>query len=214
MSMRKGRILAVLCCVLLALLWVPPAYAAESAALQLEIDLDITGDAPASAESFTFVLEAVGDAPMPENHRVTITGTGIGSFSSITYTDPETYHYTVRQEAGQAEGYVYDGTVYDLTVQVTTSDTGALKTAVWASARGSTQKTDQILFTNQYRGPEPQNPEPQNPGPQNPGQTPQTGDTSNMALWSVLCLAGLLGLIALITYHVKVERPKKEQEKP
>lgn len=196
--MKKGPILTVLFSFLLAFLCVSPTYAAELASIQLEIQLDISGELPSSAESFTFVLEAAGDAPMPEANTISITGAGSGRFSSIIYTKPETYHYTVRQIKGDMEGYVYDDTVYDLTVQVTTSDTGALNSVCWVYEQGNNRKTDQILFNNQYL-----------PKPDDTGETPQTGDTSNVGFWIALCSTSLLGLIAVISIHIKTEKIKK-----
>lgn len=191
--MRKRPILAVLFSFLLTFLCAVPTYAAELASIQLEIQLDISGELPSSAESFTFVLETADDAPMPEVNTISITGAGSSRFSSITYTKPETYHYTVRQIAGDAEGYTYDDTVYDLTVQVTTSDTGALKAVCWAYEQGNSQKTDQILFTNQYLPPK----------PDDTGESPQTGDGSHVGFWGALCSTGLLGLIAAASLHAK-----------
>lgn len=189
--MRKRSILAVLFSFLLTFLCVVPVYAAERASIQLEIQLDISGELPSSAESFTFVLEAAGDAPMPESNTISITGEGSGRFSSIIYTKPETYHYTVRQIAGDTEGYTYDDTVYDLTVQVTTSDTGTLKAVCWAYEQGNSLKTDRILFENQYSLPQ----------SGDSGETPQSGDASNIRFWSVICIASLAGLIAVVSIH-------------
>lgn len=200
--MRKRPILAVLFSFLLTFLCVVPAYAAELASIQLEIQLDISGELPSSAESFTFVLEAAGDAPMPESNTISITGAGSGRFSSIIYTKPETYHYTVRQIAGDVKGYDYDDTVYDLTVQVTTSDTGVLRAVCWAYEQGNPRKTDQILFTNQYLLPK----------PDDASENPRSGDTSNVGFWIALCSTSLLGLIAVVLIQIKAEITKKRRD--
>ena len=78
--MKKGHMVIALFGFVLALFGAVPAYAAEEISIQPEIILNITGDIPSSAESFTFVLEAIDDAPMPQNNQISISGTGKGSF--------------------------------------------------------------------------------------------------------------------------------------
>lgn len=178
--MRKGYLLAVIFSFVLVLLGVTPVYAAEPASIQFEIHLDITGDIPSSAKSFTFVLEAIDNAPMPERDTLRLTGTESGKFSPIAYSKPGTYHYTVCQVIGDTNGYVYDDTVYDLDVYVTTDDSGSLDAVIWAYEAGDSEKTDEILFTNQYLS--------------ESGETPQTGDTSKIGFWITISAACLLGL--------------------
>ena len=199
--MKKGHMVIALFGFVLALFGAVPAYAAEEISIQPEIILNITGDIPSSAESFTFVLEAIDDAPMPQNNQINISGTGKGSFPSIIYTKPETYHYTVRQIAGHAEGYVYDDAVYYLIVQVTTNDAGSLNAVFWISESGSSQKIDHILFTNQYFRPD----------SNGTGEIPQTGDTSNLASLWVVSMASLLGLMIVRSLYAKTGKNGHDQ---
>ncbi len=187
--MRKRHILTVFFSFVFMFFCVIPANAAELTSIQLEIKLDITGEIPSSTESFTFVLEAIGDAPVPENNTVTISGKGSGRFSPIIYTKPETYHYTVQQIIGAAEGYVYDDKVYDLTVQVTTNDSGSLNAVLLVYEQGNSRKTNQIMFTNQYLLATIDN-------------TPQTDDTTDVVLWSALGIISLLGIIVSIKIDI------------
>ena len=200
--MNWKRLCSVLLC--LGLVWwsIWPAYAAEPITLGLEIEAQLNGEAPAHGEPFTFILEPVDQAPMPEDNTLTITGEGVGQFSPITYTAPETYHYTIREAAGDTEGYTYDDTVYHVTVQVTTNDGGLLAQSISISKQGSLAKTKQVLFINHYTPTSPSNPEPS-------GEAPQTGDQSNLTLWITLGSVALLGLMTTVVLSGKKRKQNR-----
>lgn len=193
--MNWKRLSGAVLCLITSVLLVIPAYAeAESIKVSLGVELQVTGDVPSTAEPATFELQPVDGAPMPDSSTITVTGAGAGSFSPITYTEPETYDYTLSQRAGNTEGCTYDETVYDVTVQVTTDDAGVLAAAVTVAKEGETAKTGSALFVNQYQvqGSTPS-------GPEHPSQNaPKTGDTARPALWIALGVAALLGLLAIL----------------
>ena len=221
--MRRTRLCAALAVLLVLLLWLTPVSAAASAQLQLEVEKTILGDRPAPQETFTFLLEPVGDAPMPEEETVTITGSGKVTFPPITFDTPEDYHYTLREVPGDIWGYTYDDTVYLLTVQVTTDDAENLTATLYLSQEGSEGKSDKIEFVNRYRAPrpiDPENPEepvdpedpfdPVDPTPNPPDGSANTGDESFLGLWITLCALAVCGLAGTVLLFVDQSKKKPQ----
>ena len=73
------------------------------------------------------------------------------------FTRPGVYHYQARETAGNYEGIVYDGTVYDVYVFVLKDDTGSLYvknilcTKPVTDKEGNTKDTKaDLIFTNDY----------------------------------------------------------------
>ena len=105
-----------------------------------------SGDnAPDIAGKYTFELQAIDNAPLPEKTRATnpdSTG-GTVEFGDITYTKPGTYRYTVT-ESGSVAGVANDNqTKKHVTVTVTDNSDGTLSAEV-------TQGKD-LTFTNTYK---------------------------------------------------------------
>ena len=75
------------------------ALAAEPVRVEIPVSVELSGEAPSPEETYTVVLQAVDNAPMPENNTLTITGAGTASFSAISYSTPGLYSYTVAQQA-------------------------------------------------------------------------------------------------------------------
>lgn len=213
--MRQKRLMCVLLlCFAFTSLFALPVYAAESTTLCIEVEKQIIGDVVPSAETFAFVLEAMGDAPMPEQNTLAIIGEGKGSFPAIIYTCAGTYHYTIRETDGNAAGYRYDPTVYEVTVQVTENAAEKLIISMWVSKEGKHRKEEIIRFTNQYNSPtlppDDQTPEPP-PTPTDPplDDTPKTGDISHTTLWFYLMLFSLVGaLISILGIFVRSRQKK------
>ncbi len=206
--MNWKRLCSILLCLAAALMLVVPACAeAESVQVSLEVELQQTGDVPTTAEDATFVLRGEDGAPMPENSTLVLSGENTGKFAPITYTKPETYHYTLYQQAGETAGCTYDNTVYDVTVQVTTDDAGMLSASVLVAQEGQESKAAKAVFVNQYQS------EPSGGGdtPEDPskdttqteddsvaGNAPKTGDTSAPIMWAGFGGAALLGLLGIL----------------
>ena len=96
------------------------------------------------AGKYTFKLQAIDNAPLPETTEATnpdSTG-GTVEFGDITYTQPGTYHYTVT-ESGSVDGVTNDEySLKDVEVVVTDNGDGTLSTKV--------NNNRSVVFTNSY----------------------------------------------------------------
>ncbi len=111
----------------------------------------VEGDPP-SALRFDFCITARDNAPMPEgvkNSFLTLSLTGGGELhpGEIRYTRPGTYVYTVTETADSQQGWLYDPSVYTVTVTVTEKDGGL--TADTEISKGA-EPADRIEFVNRY----------------------------------------------------------------
>lgn len=205
--MKWKRLFGIVLCFVTAMVLSLPVYAAtESVELSIEVENIVEGDTPPSAEDFTFILEAVDGAPMPESRTITISGAGTGYFLPITYTEPEPYHYILREVIGSTKGYTYDDRIYDVTVQVTTDEMGMLHASMYVCEQGSEWKTETVKFVNQYKDVAVKDPE-ESKEPENV-KTPETGDNTNPVLWSVLGSASFLILIGEFVFFRKNQNKK------
>lgn len=80
-----------------------------------------------STDKFDFILTPINNAPMPADvtpgntKTVTVdnaTAADDFSFGNITFTQPGTYRYTIREDKGTISGVSYDGSTYTVTVEV------------------------------------------------------------------------------------------------
>lgn len=93
---------------------------------------------------FNFELAAKDGAPLPASTNAVNDAQGTVTFGSITYTQPGTYAYTVKETVDASLPYAYDTTEKTVTVTVTDNPaTGKLEAAVSYPA-GTT-------FTNTYK---------------------------------------------------------------
>ena len=96
----------------------------------------------------TIVLEAEEGALMPnDSTKVTKTvGYGVSdSFDAITYTEPGEHKYKVYQEYTEKEGWYFDDSVFEVTVQVLSDDKGVLTSNIVVNKEG--KKVD-LKFEN------------------------------------------------------------------
>ncbi len=130
------------------------AQAADrSCVVSIPVEVEETADSAAD-ESFTIVLEAVGeDVPMPEQKEITVKAGEKAEFGPITYTIPEDYQYRVYQKTGNNKNFTYDKSVYSVTVRVVNDGMGGLAAEIWAIQDGSQNKTDKISFENIWTQP-------------------------------------------------------------
>lgn len=117
-------------------------YKAEPCEAALDIEKKVTGAAPASDETYTFVLTADG-----KDEKVTVKGAGKASFDKRTYTEEGVYTYTIKEVKGKSSLCKYDSTVYTITDTVTDSK-GVLVYDRKITAGGSAKKA--VIFTNEY----------------------------------------------------------------
>ena len=82
---------------------------------------DTSGSAPETVFEFTLTAgdnDADIDTPMPTPVTTSVTGEGKASFAPITYEKVGTYNYTVKETAGDGNGWIYDETAYPVKVIV------------------------------------------------------------------------------------------------
>jgi pilin isopeptide linkage protein len=151
--------------------------------VSLEGELQIEGGKKTKDNTqFTFILEPyTNNDPVPTECEETIQGAGEFEFDEIMFTTPGIHRYTVVEEEGTADGYVYDDTVYHITLSVYWENQ-KLSASYVVREGEETAKNDDILFINTYSD-EPEEEEPEtspgvSPGPgvsPNPGVSPTPG---------------------------------------
>ena len=102
------------------------------------------------ADSFTFDLEAVGNAPMPagaadgKKSGIATKDTPVVNFGDITYEKAGTYEYTITEQNGGADGVTYDTTPHNVVVTVTKGEGNKL------SAEVKYDDAESLTITNTY----------------------------------------------------------------
>ena len=191
MNQKKTRFRKLLLLPLLiaVLLFPTQALAVYSCTVQLPVEVKTitkTEDTEIpTGEVYTVVLTAENDAPLPEETRLTVTDNGTVEFGPITYTKPGDYVYTVYQ------------------------DVGGLTAEIWAIRDDETEKMENVVFTNVYTPEE--EPEPDGSSSASTSakplvkkpNTPKTGDSANLTLWTCLLAASALGIITLLAALLK-----------
>lgn len=113
----------------------------------------ITGT-PNSSSTFTFEMTAVTpNAPMPAGSvngksAMTITGADTRNFGDIVFDTAGTYEYKISEVGGGAAGYIYDNTVYTMTVTVTKTGSVISQTTEYKKQDGTAASG--LVFTNKY----------------------------------------------------------------
>ena len=129
-------------------------YVPKAAKIDLSVTKAITGDTPGSAETFEFVLSGLAGAPMPSGtigneKEITISGAGSQNFGEISYGTLGTYKYKVIETPGSSQGYTYDTTEYEVTVEVTWPVATGDYVATISYEVESAAKSE-VKFTNTY----------------------------------------------------------------
>lgn len=159
----RGLLFAAAALLMLSILPVS-VWAAEptNATINIPVYKQVVGDMPKTDEAYTFSLNAVDGAPMPDGSvngtkTVQITGEGNTSFGQISYTELGEYHYTISETKGSNQRYTYDKTVYSVNVQVTWKDKvgGEMIATLYLAKEDGIYKQEKALFTNRYTMPTP-----------------------------------------------------------
>lgn len=191
----------------------------------------VSGDKPDAYPTFTFALEALNGSILPdsagENGVTTgiINGDGAVSLGSVTFDQAGTYSYKAYEVAGNAEGWTYDNTVYNVTYTVTDDGAGVLGTSTSISTSDGTA-ADAVTFENVYTAPAPEpepepeptpapepepepakDPEPAKEEPKKPA-IPNTGDATQTALPVGLAVAAAAVLAAAVMVRRRGRRSK------
>lgn len=191
----------------------------------------VSGDKPDAYPTFTFALEALNGSILPdsagENGVTTgiINGDGAVSLGSVTFDQAGTYSYKAYEVAGNAEGWTYDNTVYNVTYTVTDDGAGVLGTSTSISTSDGTA-ANAVTFENVYTAPAPEpepepeptpapepepepakDPEPAKEEPKKPA-IPNTGDATQTALPVGLAVAAAAVLAAAVMVRRRGRRSK------
>lgn len=97
-----------------------------------------------AAGAFNFELSAADGVPMPSSPNATNAADGTVAFGEITYSTPGTYTYSVKETAGSAPYFDYDGSEKTVTVEVVDNGDGTLTATVTGDGEDAT-------FTNTYK---------------------------------------------------------------
>lgn len=205
MNQKWKRFCIGLCLAVSVILSAMPCFASEKeykCEVTLPVQIEIIGDQTSAKEMFEVSLTSADvNTPMPEISTKTREGVGDISFGPISYTLPEDYHYVITQKKGTAQNWVYDQTIYEVTVRIVNNEDGELVSEVWVSKSGSNEKCDKIKFTNRYEAPS---------IPTVPTVTPKTGDSANMGLY--VGMAGISMFIVLMVLVICSRQLKRKRE--
>ena len=137
--------------------YTPTAYEAE-----FKGSKELSGRGWVDGDTFSFTLTASSNAPMPADvttgntKTVTVSNKDDAadfSFGNITFKQPGTYRYTIREVSGTIPGVSYDGSTYTVTV-VVRADKGKLVGDVTyvknSSAPTNAPAPNKAAFTNTY----------------------------------------------------------------
>jgi pilin isopeptide linkage protein len=193
----------------------------------------VSGDKPDAYPTFTFALEALNGSVLPdsagENGVTTgiINGDGTVSLGSVTFDQVGSYSYKAYEVAGNAEGWTYDNTVYNVTYTVTDDGAGVLGTSTSITTSDGTA-ANAVTFENVYTAPAPEpepepepTPEPEpapepDPAPEpapakeepKKPTIPNTGDATQTALPVGLAVAAAAVLAAAVVVRRRGRRSK------
>ena len=118
-----------------------PVYAGTPN-VEIQIPVSVQGAAG------TIVLEPEkADIPVPDRTELQIGKDEKQSFGPICYEEPEDYHYKIYQKSANVTDVTYDTAVYDVTVRVTSTESGEPKAVVWGENEGEEGKSYEIIFT-------------------------------------------------------------------
>ncbi|MDO4620122.1 MAG: Cna B-type domain-containing protein [Lachnospiraceae bacterium] len=162
-SIRSSFLLAIILCISICSAAAVSAASADSiASATIPVSVTVggnegTAESDIPEETYTFVLEALGDAPLPEQQTLTVTGAGGDAFT-IQYQHPGVYQYTLKQDVSALTGEKsschdrgrYDTTVYYVTVTVTNTDGGSFGVTVSAHKGGPEEDKTDTEFDNRY----------------------------------------------------------------
>ncbi len=121
-------------------------YKAKETTAKFGVKKTIENLTAESDVEFEFVLS--GDA----SDTVTITGEGSAEFAEITYTEVGTYNYSISETSGNAGGYSYDDSTFDVVVEVKDTDEAKLVATVKYMKDGDEVEVPEFVNTYSASG--------------------------------------------------------------
>ena len=136
----------------------------KPAEVQIPFAISVTGQEVPQAEFRVFIERAVEspNAPLPSPYIMDLhmhSGDEDFSFGKMQFLSEGEYHYRVRQEQRNHEGFTYDTTVYTVVVEVHSKNkdhngyevSPYLYAIVLAEKEGDEDKSSRLLFKNSYQ---------------------------------------------------------------
>lgn len=142
--------------VLAALLLPIMAFAqVNSCSVSIPVEVKVTGSRIPADIPYRFEMKAITpEAPMPQSEELVVINGGKSEFGPMVYTETGDYQYQIYQNSEPRDRFTYDERIYRVTVRITNGENGELEAQVWASDEDAgDEKTDSIVFTNNYRRP-------------------------------------------------------------
>jgi hypothetical protein len=162
----------------------------KPAEVQIPFAISVTGQEVPQSEFRVFIERAVEspNAPLPSPYIMDIhmnSGDEDFSFGKMQFLSEGEYHYRVRQEQRNHEGFTYDTTVYTVIVEVHSKNkdyngnevSPYLYAIVLAEREGDEDKSSRLLFKNSYQR-EPSTPS-NIPGPKGGNGNPPRSPSGN-----------------------------------
>lgn len=165
--------------------------------------------------NYEFLLTAEQeDTPLPEESKVVLTGAGRSAFGPIAYTKSGDYVYHIGQIQENEKDIVYDSTSYTVLVQIVWNAENELAAEICVMDDAAGAKTDQIEFSNLWKGSEQSDNKPAAVKPQTikvvkRTTAAKTGD--ELEIGSIFAVTGVT-LSAVILLSVLMIKEKKKKK--
>ena len=131
-------------------MWIGSTMAVPVYAGTPNVEIQIPVSVQGAAGTIVLEPERAG-IPVPDRTELQIGKNEKQSFGPIRYEEPEDYHYKIYQKSANVTDVTYDTAVYDVTVRVTSTESGEPKAVVWGEKEGTEGKSDEIIFTNSVK---------------------------------------------------------------
>ena len=136
-------------------MWIGSTMAVPVYAGTTNVEIQIPVSVQGAAGTIVLEPEKAG-IPVPDRTELQIGKNEKQSFGPIRYEEPEDYHYKIYQKSANVTDVTYDTAVYDVTVRVTSTESGEPKAVVWGEKEGTEGKSYEIIFTNSVKEQEPE----------------------------------------------------------
>lgn len=131
-------------------MWIGSTMAVPVYAGTPNVEIQIPVSVQGAAGTIVLEPEKAG-IPVPDRTELQIGKDEKQSFGPICYEEPEDYHYKIYQKSANVTDVTYDTEVYDVTVRVTSTESGEPKAVVWGEKEGTEGKSYEIIFTNSVK---------------------------------------------------------------